>query len=396
MVQRQLTIPIFFTGDFPEGGATSTRMRLFAKGLKEAGAFPELYILWGSGFNDTGMNMLPRGVWEWIPYLYLSHQTKRPVSAWGKLRQTLFSQWKMCSLLIRKRKQWKYIYCYAPDLHFFWPLYIMAKLLGIKIVSEFPEKKSAQYLDPGTRKSVFYRLSIWSEYIIPKWSDHVMVISSALQILMENRIPASRITVLPVYTDPNRFAHLPVPEDQMFGYLGSFGVKDGVPGLINAFAKLNQQFPQSRLKLMGYCENYERVSKIVHQLNLEGKIILTGPLRFEEVANELGSCSVLLLTRIDSSFAHHGFPTKLAEYLSTGRTVIATQIGDIDKYCEHGKHIYMIPPEQPDALFTQMKMCIENPHPQMGKQGQILAAEKFHYQIGARKLLSLLEQWETH
>lgn len=392
MGKKPISVPVFFTGDFPEGGATSARMRLLARGLKDAGASPELYILWGSGFNDSGLNSATHGIWNWIPWRYLSGSTKRPLGNWGKFKQTITAQRMMLKLVRQRNKEWKIIYCYAPDMHFFWPLFLAAFWFRIKVISEITEKKSAQYLEPGAKKSVFYYLSLFSEYWIPRISKHVLVISTRIEKNVKKS--KSKVSIFPVMADTKRFQVSVSFDPFTFGYLGSFGIKDGIPWMLEAFAEVSNSYPDARLKLMGYCENYERISRRVLQLGLQGKVELTGPLKYDDIPFELASCGTLLLTRIDTEYAHFGFPTKLAEYLCVGRPVIASQVGDMELWVKHEKDIWLVPPGNFDALVFAMKQRLTEPEKweNMAKVGRETGKIKFDHLALTSEIYKLIER----
>ena len=55
----------------------------------------------------------------------------------------------------------------------------------------------------------------------------------------------------------------------------------------------------------------------------------------------LCNAKLLALARPDSIQAQGGFPTKLGEYLATGRPVVVTKVGEIPDYLEDGVNAFL-------------------------------------------------------
>jgi glycosyltransferase involved in cell wall biosynthesis len=70
--------------------------------------------------------------------------------------------------------------------------------------------------------------------------------------------------------------------------------------------------------------------------------------------------SVLVLARPDNIQSKGGFPTKLGEYLATGRPVLITSVGDIPKYLSHGINGFLTKPGSAQAFAEQMTWILNN------------------------------------
>ena len=86
--------------------------------------------------------------------------------------------------------------------------------------------------------------------------------------------------------------------------------------------------------------------------------------------------------RPNNAFANYGLPTKLAEYLASGATVIATRVGDVENYLTDGENVYLAQPDNPDSIAECMRQIVRDPHAarRVGEQGQKIALRYFSYQ----------------
>jgi glycosyltransferase involved in cell wall biosynthesis len=115
------------------------------------------------------------------------------------------------------------------------------------------------------------------------------------------------------------------------GYMGNN--KDGVDSLIDAFSlyiKSNNDY-RYKLQLIGSAESEEmsRLQDKVLKKNLKDNVIFLGRLPHQEVISRLFLSDALILARPSNKQAQGGFPSKLGEYISTGKPVICTDVGEI-------------------------------------------------------------------
>ena len=62
----------------------------------------------------------------------------------------------------------------------------------------------------------------------------------------------------------------------------------------------------------------------------------------EELFERLRTARVLALPRPAGSFSQAGLPTKVAEYLASGRPVVVTAVGDLPLYLRDGVDAYLV------------------------------------------------------
>jgi glycosyltransferase involved in cell wall biosynthesis len=146
-------------------------------------------------------------------------------------------------------------------------------------------------------------------------------------------------------------------------YGGSFGNKDGLPYLINAFDELCNRHNNLSLILTGkgIPADMQDIFDKISQLKCKDKIIYKGFLDTHEYYEVLNDCDIFCMTRVNSKFANAGFPFKLGEFLATGKGVIATKIGDIPEYLVNKQNALLIEPESVPQLVDAVDYMLQNP-----------------------------------
>ncbi|OQX78459.1 MAG: hypothetical protein B6D61_05410 [Bacteroidetes bacterium 4484_249] len=212
--------------------------------------------------------------------------------------------------------------------------------------------------------------------------------------------PAPKLLHLPMTVDLNRFNPLnkyPYPDGLKKPYIAFIGVmnnqKEGINILIDAFARISNKFPEYSLYLFGFY-HYDTPGhlKQIKDLGLENNICYKGEISREEVPNVLMNAGLLVLPRPDSKQAQGGFPTKLGEYLATGKPVCVTRVGEIPEYLEDGKSVFMAKPGDTDSFAYAMERALSNPvlAKEVGKNGRKVAEKYFNMEKQAEKLYNFL------
>lgn len=114
--------------------------------------------------------------------------------------------------------------------------------------------------------------------------------------------------------------------DFIIGYVGSLFPKDAIL-MTDAFAIISQQIPNAKLLHLG------RSNYLAEKNNLN--IITTGNIDFENLQIGLAACDICWLPFSDIPANRGRFPMKFSNYLSAGKPIVSTNVGDIPKYIEN-------------------------------------------------------------
>ena len=228
-------------------------------------------------------------------------------------------------------------------------------------------------------------------------ADGIVVISSRLQKKFQGLTGgATPMHLHPVLIDIDRF---PLMGDHAAGppalfYGGSFGVKDGVEDLLAAFDQLAVRHRELRLVLSGK-GTPERMHLIQDRIALSTvrhRIDYRGYLDDDTYYDTLNSVTIPCMTRIDSAYAHGGFPFKLGEYLATGKPVVATRASDVGEMLVDRRHAMLVEPGSVDGIVQAVQYLLDEPGRarQIGAEGRRCAADMFDYRQRGERLYGFL------
>ncbi len=195
------------------------------------------------------------------------------------------------------------------------------------------------------------------------------------------------IVKLPMTVDFERFEKIEpyfLDEPYIF-YAGSLSEeKDGVDGLIDSFGILHKEYQHYKLLIAGGTKTGKREEEIrlkIKKNGLENKIFLLGKIPNNEIPSYLLGSSILVLPRPDSLQAKGGFPTKLGEYLASGKPVVVTRVGEIPKYLTDDEVYFIDPNNLKDDLLVKLRYVIENYDEAIIKGAKGREAAKRHFSL---------------
>jgi glycosyltransferase involved in cell wall biosynthesis len=159
--------------------------------------------------------------------------------------------------------------------------------------------------------------------------------------------------------------------------------KDGILTILNAFSKIKNRYPEYKLVLTGSPQrsvNYEEILKIIKTNEMQRQVHFTGYLSEEDLRKVLTTANMLVLAKPENRQNNYNFPTKLGEYLISGRPVITTKVGVTGKILEDKIKVVFAEFEIAD-ISKKMEFIINNPlqASQIGAGGRKYALENFDY-----------------
>jgi glycosyltransferase involved in cell wall biosynthesis len=228
--------------------------------------------------------------------------------------------------------------------------------------------------------------------LLPKLADALLVINRPLSEKYR-RVTRSRLPIhlCPVVVELTACAG----EYRGFGqpvrllYAGSFGVKDGVGVLLDAFGELVHRGYEVRLALSGRGEEgrmrtlHERIGRMSCRAGIENH----GFLADEAYQALLQTVDIPCMTRVDTPYAQAGFPFKLAEYLASGRPVIASRMEVLEEYLCDRVSAMLVKPGCAVSLVAAIEWLLAHPAEAlaMGRAGRQTAERHFgHVEAGKR------------
>ena len=146
-------------------------------------------------------------------------------------------------------------------------------------------------------------------------------------------------------------------------YSGSFGEKDGIFYLIDAFAEVVKKYPDTVFVMTGKSYDavlMDRITSSIKNHELDDKIRLVGFVNSDELLCYNTMADLLFVCRSNSPYANHGFPWKLGEYCMTGKPIIATRVSDIETYFTDNETLFIVEPNSPKAIEEKVDSIFSN------------------------------------
>ncbi|HDQ15687.1 MAG TPA: glycosyltransferase [Bacteroidetes bacterium] len=246
-------------------------------------------------------------------------------------------------------------------------------------------------------KRFFYIDSYWNCMLCEKllfFSDGITVSNSFLK----NRFKGTTIYHVRDETlfNPERFQknalreehNIPI-NDKIILFLGTIRSHKGIESLISAIHEIKNQ--HVKLMLINSCDdNYSLGLKNEAESKLGKRVILLGPISFEETPEFLAIADLYVIPQTESFASSGQIPAKLFDAMSMGLPIIATNISDIpDILQECG---WIVKSNSPAEIASAIIHAIENPDEAIkkGKKARQIYLETYSLKIVKPKLTNFV------
>jgi glycosyltransferase involved in cell wall biosynthesis len=231
-----------------------------------------------------------------------------------------------------------------PDVLVFSAL--IPKLLGAKVILDLhdpmPELMMSIY---GLRQdSLVVRVLKVSEKWSLRFADACLTVNEACRKIFSARsCPKEKITVIMNAPDEGIFrfreaskqisSAVDSSKPFIIMYHGSLVERHGLDLAVTALRKIRHSVPNAELRIYGRNTPFlEQVMDSVRNSELEQAIRNLGPKKLEEIAEAIGECDLGIIPNRRSIFTELNTPTRIFEYLSQGKPVIAPKSPGILDY----------------------------------------------------------------
>jgi glycosyltransferase involved in cell wall biosynthesis len=132
---------------------------------------------------------------------------------------------------------------------------------------------------------------------------------------------------------------------------------------VSALGLIQQTISQAELRIYGQSTPFlELVLNSVRGSNLEKSVRYLGPRTLEQIVEAIDECDVGIIPNRRSVFTEINTPTRIFEYLSRGKPVIAPAVPGIQDYFSDGQLIFF---ELGDAIDLARKLEYVYLHPEL-------------------------------
>ncbi|MBN2789749.1 MAG: glycosyltransferase [Candidatus Delongbacteria bacterium] len=387
-----MKIAIITQAPFPEGLATTNRVYYHAKGLKENGVDVKIFLTMPTERKGKIVNNEVNGIKNGIPFEYTPGKT---------IRSSYFIQRRIDDFLGPIKAAIKVIKgnydagvlisCNsAYQIMLFKIMFFLGKVKYIAERTELPFHGRRQ-------DGIFKYRNKFLELFLYKDLYGFLTISKVLQkhykMIVSKDCP---VVLIPVIVDVNEIYKEEVTRTRNLVYTGPLlQKKDGILTIIESFAIISKEFPDTRIILTGsmdLSDDKDRIEALISKFNLKDKMDFKGFVTREEMVNYLNSAVGLVLAKPSSDQADTCFPTKLGEYLATGNPIVVTRTGEIPLYLKDGENAYIAEPDSVESFTSKLRELLNNPEKanEIGQNGKAIAGKSFNYAEIAKKVIKLV------
>jgi glycosyltransferase involved in cell wall biosynthesis len=368
-------------------------MRLTAKALTRAGVHTKVLLTRVSERPPLVRNTLTEGEWEGVSFKYTTGGTARSewflVRRWAELRGILgaiaiiVSDWRAGQL------DCIYLWiCYWEEQM---PLRVfrgLCSLLGVRVVCELSEPSAAVWEGAPLSQDAGQR-----DFLLTN-VDGFVAISEGLEEWVRSRKGGDRpeIMRLPVLVDTDEvepsFAR--ATRNDLF-YAAASTYVDEIEFVLQVVDAVRERYPDVRIRFSGWQiadiarpSLRERLQALVDS----GSAVVEGTLSRERLIESYRASAALLLPMKDESRSFARCPTKVGEYLASGRPVVATAIGELEVLLTDGENAFLAAPGDVRSFADAVLSVLANPERAcvVGRNGRALAEQVLDYRRYAEPL----------
>jgi glycosyltransferase involved in cell wall biosynthesis len=214
----------------------------------------------------------------------------------------------------------------------------VARRLGIPLILEWNASEvwaRANWSSPLALESILEPLAVRMErHMLAEASVIAAVSEHAAEMAMQHGVNGHAISIVPNAVD---FDHVrsvvagiePARNgaNPLIGWIGSFGPWHGAEVLIRALPLLPDTV---RAVMIGDGVEREDCARIAAELHVQDQIEWTGILEHDAALRRLAACDVLVSPHVPiPGEPFFGSPTKIFEYMATGRPVVSSDLGQL-------------------------------------------------------------------
>jgi glycosyltransferase involved in cell wall biosynthesis len=210
--------------------------------------------------------------------------------------------------------------------------------------------------------------------------------------------PGAGVLVVPILVDVEAFdadaGDLSGDGDAVV-YCG-YSTHPEVLDLVEGFAAVAATNPGLRLQVIGGTLRPHLIPRLLEharRLGVADRLDLVGMVKRDDLPRRLRAARVLVLPRPDATFSRAGLPTKLGEYLATGRPVVVSAVGDIPAHLQDGVDAYLCAPGDVQEFAARLAYVLDHPGEaaEVGLRGRETAAARFDPAVHGRRIIEFVQ-----
>lgn len=281
-------------------------------------------------------------------------------------------------------------------------------LYNLPLIIEF--NGSEVWISKNWGKALRYeKLSEKIEYLNLKRALLIVVVSQPIKNnLIKIGIDPQKILVNPNGVNPNVYnpnldvsflkESLFIRDKIVLGFIGTFGPWHGTEVLAEAFSLLIRKNPhlENRIHLLMIGDGVKKaeVQDVFKKNNLSNSVTFTGIVPQSMGPQYLACCDILVSPHIPNvdGTPFFGSPTKLFEYMSMAKGIVASDLDQIGEILKHNETALLVNPGSIDELAEAIYKLIINKELRetLGFNARKAVLEKFSWEIHTNNIITKL------
>ena len=388
-MQAKLNIGVL-TGrlPYPNGLGGTQRIRLMARAMAEAGAAVNVWVDGLDGSTEA-RNFQVAGEKDGIPFEYLLGKTQASPLKWRRILDRFVMAW-----VTRRRlagaaqgQSLDGLYFYTSDST---PDFERLVVRNQARRHRFPviiDLREAPWALKSKRTPV-------EKMVSPLWgADGVICISHFLKNWVEEENQRTgrnvRLIEVPILVDANEIKPATAPPaGKIVLFAGSPLYDETLRFLVAAMELVWQRHADCHLVITG---GSTEATLGLAAKGRSGKVRHAGFVERSALLGEYAAASVLAVPLFDDVRSHARFPTKLGEYLASGRPVVTNWVGEIPRYLKDGVCACVTAPGDVAAFAEAICRLLDHQTSAhaIGQRGRQVAEQHFHYANYGAKICEL-------
>lgn len=236
-------------------------------------------------------------------------------------------------------------------------------------------------------------------------ADGIVCVTDAgkRQLINKWGVPEEKIAVFPNAVHVDRFrpdpeartqirASLGLNDEPVIMFVGNFYHWHDVPTLLRAFALALKICPQARLVLVGDGERKAEMMEQASTLGLSNAVKFTGIVPHADVPRFIAAADIAVVPYPPMEHEMWLSPLKLFEYMSSGKAVVASAVGQTEDVIRDGRNGLLVPPGDAEALVAAIRRLILDAElrVRLGRQAREDAVRQYSWETYLTRLEMLL------
>jgi glycosyltransferase involved in cell wall biosynthesis len=238
------------------------------------------------------------------------------------------------------------------------------------------------------------RALLAEERISCRYASHVVTVIDAMRDLYLRSVSPDRISVVRNAPEARLFAARPDraardPADRTILYAGTVAARYGVDILVRAVARLREEIPGIRLRVVGDGDLVPELAALAAREGVSDRVALDGPVPLDAMPSIIAGAWLGAQPHRDDPLMRFSFSTKLLEWAMLGLPVLVSATEAVTREFTD-EEMMLVPPGDLDAVCRRILEAHRNPEGLAGRIERAReAARRFDPEIERERLLAV-------